>query len=110
MQRADAGGQSGRNPANKTVVGDRYRLDQVLGQGTWTVYRATDLHTEKEVAIKLLNQLDAAGLGRLQREAKARGRAKSEHIVDVLDVAVTSESEAYIGMELLRGQKFQKRL
>ena len=40
------------------ILNHRYRLDSVLGQGGMgTVFRAYDLQLERDVAIKLLNQV-----------------------------------------------------
>ncbi len=76
------------------VVGDslegRYRIEAVLGAGGMaTVYRATDLRLDREVALKVLAPnlaLDPAMARRFEREARAMAGATHPNVVAVFDV------------------------
>ncbi len=49
--------------------GDKYRIDAALGEGTLgTIYRARDLHLDRDVALELGPHVDAAG-ARAERDA-----------------------------------------
>ena len=44
-------------------LGDRYTLQQLLGQGTFgKVVRATDVRTRREVAVKIIRAVPKVGL------------------------------------------------
>ncbi|MBM4345488.1 MAG: protein kinase [Deltaproteobacteria bacterium] len=74
----------------KTTLCDRYRLDRLLGEGGMgSVYQATDLRLNRQVAVKLL----AADLvshptarRRMTQEANALARIEDPHVVRVFDV------------------------
>ncbi len=85
---------------------DRYKLERLLGQGGFgSVYRARHVHTDANVALKLLKKelgADQSMIDRFMREAKAAGAVGSEHIVGVLDAGVT-DGQAFLALELLEG-------
>lgn len=71
------------------IINDRYRLDAVLGHGGMgAVYRGYDLQLERDVAIKLLNQVVFIQdeRNRLLHEAKLIARLRHPNIVSVFDV------------------------
>ncbi len=86
---------------------DRYEVLSLLGMGGFgAVYRARHVHTEQQVALKVLKRqlnADASMLERLLREAKAATAIGSDHIVRVLDAGISNEGQAFVAMELLDG-------
>jgi hypothetical protein len=88
------------------VVGDKYRVDRVLGEGGMgIVIAATHLHLEQKVALKFLLPSMAANaeiVQRFLREARAAVKIHSEHVARVLDVG-THEGSPYMVMEYLEG-------
>ncbi|WP_157845301.1 serine/threonine-protein kinase, partial [Pseudofrankia saprophytica] len=92
-----------------TVVGRRYRLDEVIGEGGMgVVHRATDQIMRRTVAIKQVRLPAGAGMAvaqareRVLREARAAGRVHHPGAVGVLDVIDDGELP-WIVMELVEG-------
>jgi serine/threonine protein kinase len=84
----------------------RYIVLRELGRGGMGVtYVAYDEVLDRNVAIKLVRAgaMDEQAHTRLQREARALARLAHPNIVAVHDVGV-HESQAFIAMELVRGQ------
>lgn len=76
-------------PTTGTILRDRYRLDSELGRGGMgTVYRATDLELQREVAVKILSAASQSSDARerLIREARAAAALNHPHIVTIHDV------------------------
>jgi serine/threonine-protein kinase len=73
------------------VIGDKYRLEDVLGLGgTAVVMSATHLQLQQKFAVKLLlNNATTAGVDaeRLMREAQVIAQMRSPHVARVVDVA-----------------------
>ena len=92
---------------NDTVIGGKYRLGPAIGSGgVATVYRATHLWTERQVAVKVLDptlpHFERLREGFL-REARATVQLDHPNVVDVLDMGEDGWDTAYLVMELLRG-------
>jgi serine/threonine-protein kinase len=89
------------------VIGGRYRLDAVLGEGGMgVVYRAFDLSIERAVAVKLLRHDGAASpadVERFLREVRVTANVESAHSVTVFDVGQTPEGEPFLVMSLVDG-------
>jgi eukaryotic-like serine/threonine-protein kinase len=90
------------------VIGDKYRIDAVVGRGGMsTVYRATHLHLDQLVAIKVLSPaalLMPEYVARLKREARAASRIRSHHVVRVFDIGeLPGKAVPYLVMEHLSG-------
>lgn len=88
------------------VFADRYKLVDYLGQGGMSlVYRAIDIRTGHNVAVKILKSEynnDAEFLERFQREAHAAGRMSHHNIVNLLDVGTEGEFR-YLVLEYISG-------
>lgn len=89
-----------------TLLGGRYRLDQVLGQGGMaTIFRATDGKLGREVAVKVLRPeygADAQFVERFEHEAQAAASLSHPNIVQVYDYG-TAPAGPYIVMEQVSG-------
>ncbi|HEX5632247.1 MAG TPA: protein kinase, partial [Gemmatimonadales bacterium] len=90
----------------RRALGDDYELLEPIGRGGFgQVYRARDLHLEREVALKVLDpQLtrDPAVVERFRREAQHAAKLSHPNIVDIYDIQSRSGLIWYT-MELVRG-------
>lgn len=97
-------------PAIGAVLRDRYRLDSELGRGGMgTVYRATDLELQREVAVKVLstNASTSDARQRMIREARAAAALNHPHIVAVHDVGEAG-GLPFLVMELVSGPRLSE--
>lgn len=89
-----------------TLVDNRYAVRSKLARGGMsTVYLATDLRLERDVALKVLHPhlaTDDAFLGKLGQEAKAAAKLSHPHVVGVLDQG-NDDGTAYLVMEFIKG-------
>jgi serine/threonine-protein kinase len=94
--------------AEGDIVGDKYRVERVLGiGGMGVVVAARHLELDEPVAIKfLLPQVLAnrAAVARFAKEARAAVKIKGEHVARVLDTGKLSTGAPYIVMEYLDGR------
>ena len=101
-----------RSPQPGDVLGDRYRVIEIVGSGGMgVVYRAQNVVTEKHVALKWLHPRLASGTGgeRLLREARAASLLKHPHIVDIYDLTKDAKSDTWVLiMELLQGETLRE--
>ncbi len=90
------------------VIAEKYRIDGYLGQGGMgTVLRATHLHLNCTVALKVLHRQFAENdevVARMIQEARAVAQLRSDHVARVLDAGHTVEKIPYIVMEYLEGE------
>ena len=90
------------------ILDGRYRIEALLGHGGMgAVYRATHVHLEQRVAIKVLRPHlagDPVAARRFAREAKATYQLSTPHAVDVADFGVTEGGLVYMAMEYLDGR------
>jgi len=96
------------------VVDKRWRLDRRLGAGGMgTVYKATDLRLDREVALKLMRASissdDAARL-RFEREARVLARMHHPSIVTIFEYGFASLGGNYLVMELVTGASLRHTL
>lgn len=97
-------------PSLGSVLRDRYRLDSELGRGGMgTVYRATDLELQREVAVKVLavSSHTSDGRERLIREARAAAALNHPHIVTIHDVGEAG-GLPFLVMELIGGPRLSQ--
>src|SRR5689334_8226568 len=93
-----------------TVLRDRYRLDSELGRGGMgTVYRATDLELQREVAVKVLSATSQTSEARerLIREARAAAALNHPHIVTIHDVG-EENGFPFLVMEFVPGPRLSQ--
>jgi tetratricopeptide (TPR) repeat protein len=97
-------------PAPGTILRERYRLDSELGRGGMgTVFRATDLELQREVAVKVLSATsqNSDARERLIREARAAAALNHPHIVTIHDVGEFS-GFPFLVMELVSGPRLSQ--
>ena len=102
-----------RDPLVGTMVAGRYRIElRIAAGGFGAIYRALDLETGTDVALKLLHPRltsDRAVVARFRREGAALAQLRDPHTVQAYDVGETEGGELYIAMELLEGESLHDR-
>ncbi|HEV7604389.1 MAG TPA: serine/threonine-protein kinase [Candidatus Limnocylindrales bacterium] len=100
-------------PAAGRLVGERYRLAEVIGSGGMaTIHRAFDTLLGRTVAVKLLRRevmADADIAMRFRREALAATVLRHPNIVACLETG-TDDGQPYLVMELIEGEDLAARL
>lgn len=95
-----------------TVVGDRFEVVDLLGEGAMgQVYRAKDRGAGGMAALKVLHKhlTDSREYrGRFKREARAASRFRHDSAVRVLASGLTDDSIPYIAMELVEGRSLKE--
>ncbi len=93
------------------VIGDRYRLGDVLGRSLMSeVRRGEDIRLCRPVAIKLLrDDGDPRSVARFEREAQILARLHDPNIVVVFDTGVDGR-DRFIVMELIEGPTLRQLL
>lgn len=90
------------------LITGRYQLMERLGKGGMAaVYRAVDLETGKDYAVKFLDRRfmsDPDMARRCQREARTMAEIESRHVPRAFVVGTTPDNEIYFVMEFLRGR------
>jgi serine/threonine protein kinase len=93
------------------VLGDRYVVEAVLGQGGMgTVYLARQRELDRRVAIKVTRPELVYSLQimeRFRREAATTAKLRHPNIVTVYDFATLPNGRAYLVMEYLSGPPLQ---
>src|SRR5262245_45102185 len=93
--------EPGAIPSPPSAISDRYESLVLLGRGGMgAVYRARDLRLGREVALKLLFDVDG---DRLLREARAQARVEHEHACKIYEVGVEGDT-GYIAMQYIDGE------
>ena len=98
----------------RIVLGDRYTLLEVLGDGGMArVYLANDNVLERDVALKVLRELyadDEAFVERFRREARSAAALNHHSIVQVYDQGRGEDGTYYIAMEYVPGGTLKERI
>jgi eukaryotic-like serine/threonine-protein kinase len=93
------------------TLNDRYRLDELVGEGGMAVvYRGYDLVLNRDVAVKLLRDQygsDENFLARFDREAQSAARLSHPNVVNVYDVGEDGDVR-YIVMEHIEGPNLKE--
>jgi serine/threonine-protein kinase len=97
-----------------TVLGERYRLIRLIGQGGMgAVYQAEHAIIGKTIAVKVLASSYSRNPGDVQRflqEARAASLIRHDHVVDIADFGYTPRGQAYLVMEYLEGEDLAQTL
>lgn len=92
------------------ILLDRYRIDLMIGEGGMgKVFRAKDLYTGKDVAVKILKEelsLKSTYLRRFKREIRSGGMLDHEGIVKLFDND-TINGKPFLVMEYVEGQNLR---
>ena len=94
------------------LVANRYRLEQKIGQGGMaSVFRATDLELEEQVALKVFSMTEATdvAVARFKLELKLSRQLSHPNIIRLYDIGL-HDGHRYISMELLRGRSLKARM
>jgi hypothetical protein len=106
LQRVVENARHGR--LSGTVLEDKYELQDLLGRGGMgEVYQAHRISDGKSVAIKVLlaHHDDSLQMReRFRREAEAAAKIPAAHVAELYEFGTSREGQAYIVMELLRGE------
>jgi serine/threonine-protein kinase len=93
------------------IVNKRYRVLDKLGAGAHgVVYRARDLETRAEVALKFLGDskaLDPEYSRRIEREAVAMAKLRGTSAVYVHGLNIAEDGSLYLVMEMLAGKDLE---
>lgn len=93
------------------IVEDRFRVDELIGEGGMShVYAATDLQTDRRLALKILRNdaPDPAFRERFLREAESMAKLESKHVVRIFRFGRDlGHGILYIAMELAEGDDLE---
>lgn len=99
---------SGVHPLVGTLLADRYRIDQLLGEGGMgQVYRVEHVHMRKAVALKVLHRELTAQkeiVARFEREAVAAARIEHPHVAAATDFGRLADGSFYLVLEFVEGR------
>jgi eukaryotic-like serine/threonine-protein kinase len=87
------------------VIGDRYRLESLLGRGgTAEVWRATDEALQRSVALKLVTVSGGEDAHRVGDEARLLAKLSHPGLVPVYDAGTDDAGRPWVVMELVDGE------
>ncbi len=101
-------------PVADAIVADRFRLDELIGEGGMAeVWAATHLHTGKTSALKFLSSEytgHAEARKRFLREARAASMVEHPNVVCIHDVLELEDGTLVMVMDRLVGENLGERL
>jgi serine/threonine-protein kinase len=97
------------------VIGGRYRLTSLIGEGGMaSVWRADDDTLKRAVAIKLLYvrtvRESQAAIEQFLREARLAASVQHRNVIHTVDFGVTDDHMPFMVMELLQGESLADRM
>lgn len=99
------------SPVLDRVVDGRYRVEEHLARGGMaSVYRATDLRLDRQVALKVMHPdlaRDPEFVARFEREARSAARLSHPHVVSVFDQGEDGDL-VFLAMELVQGHTLRE--
>jgi hypothetical protein len=94
--------------ATHTILQSRYRIDELIDRGGMAdVYRGRDVRLERDVAVKVLREVEHER--RFAAEARTLARLQHPNLVRLLD-AGTDNGDAFLVLELLGGATVRQML
>lgn len=91
-----------------------YRIEALLGKGAMgVVYRATDVHLGRTVAIKFMGEsryADENQRNRFGREARAASSLDHPNICTIYEIDTTTDGQAFIVMAYYKGDTIRQKL
>lgn len=98
--------------ASRTIIGDRYQIDKVLGKGGMgMVYKGRHIYMNRMVAIKILHPdqaQDESVVSRFHKEARSLCQFSHPNLVSVFDFGMMSTGEPYMVMDYCDGQSLDQ--
>jgi serine/threonine protein kinase len=106
--------ESSRPLSPGDVVGDRYRIEETLGQGVMgTVYRVEHVLMRKRFALKVLDRAwvgSAEMVARFEREAIAAGNITDPHVAQATDFGRLADGSCFLVLEYVNGRTLRSAL
>jgi serine/threonine protein kinase len=97
-----------------TLIGGRYRVQQLLGSGgSATIYEAEDITLGRVVALKIPHdnvRPESVPAKRLVREARASSIVNHPNVCEVSELGVLPTGTPFVVMERLRGETLRDRI
>jgi len=95
-----------------TVVGGRYKLERVIGEGGMSaVYAGEHVHMHKPVAVKVLSpEMSKSGeaVERFHREAMAASRIDHPNVAAATDFGELEDKSFFLVLELIAGKTLRE--
>lgn len=92
----------------------RYQLQEIIGRGgIGVVYRAWDVHLEKNVALKIVRvqpEQIVDLVAQIQQENRLLARLNQPHILRIEDIGWDAEGKLYLLMPLISGETLRDKL
>jgi tRNA A-37 threonylcarbamoyl transferase component Bud32 len=94
------------------VVGGRYRLVRVIGEGgTSAVYEAEHVHMHKRLAVKVLSpemSRSPEAVARFEREAVAASRIEHPNVAAATDFGALEDGSFFLVLDLVEGRTLRE--